>query len=55
MKSEVQLKLKTIKPSAGFIGSIPEEFNQLPANAIIQNLKTKELFKKKKKRWIKLS
>jgi hypothetical protein len=55
MKTVVQLKLKTVKPSAGFIGRIPEEFDKLPADAVIQNLKTKEIYKKKKKKWIKLS
>jgi hypothetical protein len=54
MKSKSVLRMRTVKPSAGFIGRRPEEFDQLPENAIIKNIKTKEFFQKKKKRWIKL-
>jgi hypothetical protein len=54
MKLIVEQKIKKLKISGEFIGSIPEEFAQLPENAVIRNLKTRDLFKKKNKRWIKI-
>jgi len=54
MKSKPALRIRKIKPLAGFIGRRPDEFDQLPENAIIKNLKTNEFYQKKKKRWIKV-
>lgn len=49
MKSKFAPKIK-----GQFIGKIPDEFNKLMEGVIIENLKTKELFQKKKGKWIKI-
>ena len=48
------MKQNKLKIIGQFIGKIPDEFKRLPEGSIIKDLKTNNLFKKVKKKWVKV-